>query len=199
MSRFYVTTPIYYVNDVPHLGTSYTTIAADAVRRYHLLRGQTTRMLTGTDEHGLKLEREAQERGMTPSAFVDQMSAHFREAWPKLEIEPDDFIRTTEPRHEKGAQAIWERIKQKNPDDIYLGSYEDWYCVGCEEFKTEKDLLPGNLCAIHRRPVERLKEDTYFFRLSRYTEPLLRLCVESLRSREDMESRRDELLSVIRS
>jgi methionyl-tRNA synthetase len=197
MSRFYVTTPIYYVNDVPHLGTSYTTIATDAVRRYHLLRGQATRMLTGTDEHGLKLEREAQERGMTPIAFVDRMSAHFREAWPKLEIEVSDFIRTTEPRHERGAQEIWERIKRNNPDDIYLGSYEDWYCVGCEEFKTEKDLVqPGNLCAIHRRPVERLKEDTYFFRLSRYTEPLLRLYQERPGFIAP-ESRRNEVVSFV--
>jgi methionyl-tRNA synthetase len=197
MSRFYVTTPIYYVNDVPHLGTSYTSIAVDAVRRYHLLRGDTTRMLTGTDEHGLKLEREAQERGMTPIAFVDQMSAHFREAWPKLEIEPSDFIRTTEPRHERGAQEIWERIKQRNPDDIYLGSYEDWYCVGCEEFKTEKDLLqPGNRCSIHLKPVERLKEDTYFFRLSRYTEPLLRLYQEHPEFIAP-ESRRNEVVSFV--
>jgi len=179
MSRFYVTTPIYYVNDVPHLGTAYTTVVTDAVRRYHALRGETTRMLTGTDEHGLKLEREAQERGMTPIAFVDQMSAHFREAWPQLEIESTDFIRTTEPRHERGAQALWERIARNNPDDIHLGSYEDWYCVGCEEFKTDKDLVqPGNLCSIHRRPVERRKEDTYLFRLSRYADALLRLYEE---------------------
>src|SRR5580704_10109430 len=100
MSRFYVTTPIYYVNDVPHLGTSYTTIVADAVRRYHALRGETTRMQTGTDEHGLKIEREAQQRNLAPQAFVDEVSARFRDAWPKLEVEPDDFIRTTDPRHE---------------------------------------------------------------------------------------------------
>src|SRR3954462_7122331 len=93
---FYVTTPIYYVNDVPHLGTAYTTIVVDAARRYHLLRGHATRMLTGPDEHGLRRERGAEERGMTPLAFVSQMSARFREAWPKLEIEADDFIRTTE-------------------------------------------------------------------------------------------------------
>ena len=197
MSRFYVTTPIYYVNDVPHLGNAYSTIVADALRRYHLLRGDATRMLTGTDEHGLKVEREAQERGMTPSAFVEQMSATFRAAWPKLEIGADDFIRTTEARHELGAQAIWEEIARRNPGDIYLGSYEDWYCVGCEEFKTEKDLVqPGNLCAIHRRPVERLKEDTYFFRLSRYTEPLLAL----YRQRPELiqpESRRNEVISFV--
>jgi methionyl-tRNA synthetase len=199
MSRFYVTTPIYYVNDVPHLGTSYTTIVADALRRYHRLRGEKTRMLTGTDEHGLKLEREAQERGMTPSAFVDTMSAHFRDAWPKLEIEPDDFIRTTEPRHERGAQWIWEEIVRKNPSDIYLGAYEDWYCVGCEEFKTEKDLLqPGNLCSIHRRPVERLKEETYFFRLSAYTDRLLKLYEEHPEFIQP-ESRRNEVISFVSS
>jgi methionyl-tRNA synthetase len=174
MSRTYVTTPIYYVNDVPHLGTSYTTIAADAFRRYRQLRGEVVRMLTGTDEHGLKLEREARERGTEPARFVDEMSARFRAAWPELEIEPDDFIRTTEPRHEAGAAAFWQRIKDRNPDDIYLGHYEGWYCVGCEELKTEKDLeQPGNVCPLHKRPVERVKEPSYFFRLSRFEQPLL--------------------------
>ncbi len=197
MSRFYVTTPIYYVNDVPHLGTSYTTIVADAVRRYHGLRGQTARMLTGTDEHGLKIERVAQEQGMTPIAFVDQVSAHFRDAWPKLEVEPSDFIRTTEPRHERGAQQFWEAIARRSPDDIYLGSYEGWYCVGCEEYKTEKDLAqPGNLCPIHRTPVERLKEDTYFFRLSRYAADLLRL-YEQHPEFIAPESRRNEVISFV--
>jgi len=197
MSRFYVTTPIYYVNDVPHLGNAYSTIVADVLRRYHLLRGDAARMLTGTDEHGLKVEREAQERGMTPIAFVDGMSVHFREAWPKLEIETDDFIRTTDARHERGAQALWLDIARRNPDDIYLGSYEDWYCVGCEEFKTEKDLVqPGNLCAIHRKPVERLKEDTYFFRLSRYAEPLLELYRQKPEFIQP-ESRRNEVVSFV--
>lgn len=174
MSRYYVTTPIYYVNDVPHLGTSYTTIAADAFRRYHQLRGDVTRMLTGTDEHGIKLEREARARGLEPAKFVDDMSARFRAAWPQLEIEPDDFIRTTERRHEAGAAAFWERIKARNPDDIYVGHYEGWYCVGCEELKTEKELeQPGNICPLHKTPVERIKESSYFFRLSRFEQPLL--------------------------
>ena len=197
MSRFYVTTPIYYVNDVPHLGTSYTTIVADALRRYHLIRGETTRMLTGTDEHGLKIEREAEERGMTAMAFVDEVSGRFRAAWPKLEIEPDDFIRTTEPRHERGAQWIWKEIKRRNPDDIYLGSYEGWYCVGCEEFKTEKDLVqPGNLCAIHRTPVERMKEETYFFRLEKYAGALLEY-YERHPGFIQPESRRNEVVSFV--
>src|SRR5271170_3841824 len=113
MARFYVTTPIYYVNDVPHLGTAYTTVIADALRRFHLLRGDATRMLTGTDEHGLKIEREAQARGIPPQAFVNDMSDRFEAVWPKLEIFPDDFIRTTQPRHEKKVRELWEIIEKK--------------------------------------------------------------------------------------
>src|SRR5580693_1431600 len=118
MPRFYVTTPIYYVNDVPHLGTAYTTVVADALRRFHLLRGDATRMLTGTDEHGLKLEREAQAKGVSPAVFVKEMSDRFEATWPKLEIQPDDFIRTTQPRHEKLVQWLWQTIEKKG--DIYL-------------------------------------------------------------------------------
>jgi methionyl-tRNA synthetase len=110
MRRFYVTTPIYYVNDVPHLGTAYTTVVADALRRFHLLRGDATRMLTGTDEHGLKIEREAQAKGVTPAAFVKDMSDRFEATWPKLEVRADDFIRTTQPRHEKLVQELWQII-----------------------------------------------------------------------------------------
>jgi len=192
---FYVTTPIYYVNDVPHLGTAYTTIIADALRRYQSLRGRDTRMLTGTDEHGLKLEREAVAKGMTPQAFVDSMSVRFREAWPKLLVEADDFLRTTEPRHEKLVQSIWERVATKG--DLYLGAYEDWYCVGCESFKTEKELLPGNICPLHGKPVERVKEETYFFKLANYTERLLDL----YDARPDFiqpESRRNEVISFVK-
>lgn len=197
MSRYYVTTPIYYVNDVPHLGTSYTTIAADAFRRYRLLRGDVARMLTGTDEHGLKLEREARDRGLEPGKFVDAMSARFRAAWPELVIEPDDFIRTTERRHMERAAEFWLRIKELNPDDIYLGHYEGWYCVGCEELKTEKELeQPGNVCPLHKRPVERVKEPSYFFRLSRYEQPLL----EHYRKHPTFilpETRRNEVVSFV--
>jgi methionyl-tRNA synthetase len=172
MARFYVTTPIYYVNDVPHLGTAYTTIVADALRRFHLLRGDDTRMLTGTDEHGLKLERAAQERGITPAKFVEEMSDRFEATWPKLEVRADDFIRTTQPRHEKVVQQLWETIEKKG--DLYVEDYSGLYCVGCEELKTEKDLeQPGNLCPLHKTPVERVKEESYFFRLSKYADRLL--------------------------
>ncbi len=197
MSRFYVTTPIYYVNDVPHLGTSYTTIAADALRRYHLLRGDATRMLTGTDEHGVKLEREAQERGVPPVDFVRQMSDRFEAAWPKLEVQPDDFIRTTQRRHETRVQWLWEEIRRRHPEDLYLGDYEGWYCVGCEELKTEKELeQPGNVCPLHKKPVERVKEQSYFFRLSAYADRLLEHYAKHPGFIEP-EGRRNEVLSFV--
>jgi methionyl-tRNA synthetase len=196
MTRFYVTTPIYYVNDVPHLGTAYTTIIADALRRFHLLRGDATRMLTGTDEHGLKIEREAQARGVSPAAFVKDMSDRFEAAWPKLEVHPDDFIRTTQPRHEKLVQELWQTIEKKG--DLYLGEYEGWYCVGCEELKTEKELLPGNICPLHpTMTIERVKEETYFFKLSAYEKPLLDY-YEKHPEFIQPETRRNEVLSFVR-
>ncbi len=197
MSRFYVTTPIYYVNDVPHLGTAYTTIAADALRRYHLLRGDDTRMLTGTDEHGLKLEREAQARGITPAAFVKEMSDRFEAAWPKLEIGNDDFIRTTQQRHERLVQELWTHIQSKG--DIYLGAYEGLYCVGCEDFKTEKDLLPGGFCPLHpTMKAELMKEPTYFFKLAKYQDQLL-AHYEANPDFIQPESRRNEVVSFVKS
>jgi methionyl-tRNA synthetase len=194
-SRFYATTPIYYVNDVPHLGHAYTTIATDALRRYHLLRGREARMLTGTDEHGLKIERAAEDAGKTVQAFTDEMSARFRSAWPTLLVEADDFIRTTEKRHVDLVTDIWKRIEANG--DLYLGTYEDWYCVGCESFKTEKELLPGNICPLHNAPVERLKEETYFFKLSRWQEPLLSF-YERRKDFIQPDTRRNEVLSFVK-
>jgi methionyl-tRNA synthetase len=195
MSPYYVTTPIYYVNDVPHVGNAYTTIAADALKRLHALLGEDSRMLTGTDEHGLKLEREAAEKGQTAQAFVDVMSARFRAAWPHLSIEPDDFIRTTEPRHEQWVQELWRTIEKRG--DLYLGNYEDWYCVGCESYKTEKELIqPGNMCNLHMKPVERVKEETFFFRLSKYEQRLLAL-YEKRPSFIEPASRRNEVISFV--
>ena len=193
---FYVTTPIYYVNDVPHLGTAYTTIVADALRRYHALRGRDARMLTGTDEHGLKIEREATAKNVSPKAFVDEVSAHFKRAWPKLLCEPNDFIRTTEPRHEDLVKTVWERVAKKG--DIYLGEHEGWYCVGCEEFKTEKELLPGNICPLHpNKPTERLKEPTYFFKLKDYEQKLLDFYDANPKFIEP-ESRKNEVISFVK-
>src|SRR5580700_4434819 len=176
-SRFYVTTPIYYINDVPHLGSAYTTIAADVMARYHRLRGDETRSLTGTDEHGLKIQRVAAERGMAPQAFADEIAEKFRATWPRLACAPDDFIRTTEPRHERAVQDLWRTIrdnKNKAEPNIYLGHYEGLYCVSCEAYYTEKELeQPGNICPQHKRPAEMVKEESYFFRLSAYAKDLL--------------------------
>jgi methionyl-tRNA synthetase len=193
-AAYYVTTPIYYVNDVPHLGTAYTTIIADALRRVHSLMGEETRMLTGTDEHGLKIERQATELGRTPKEFCDEISQRFRLAWPELDVLTDDFIRTTEPRHESFVQDLWRKIEKNG--DLYLGEYEDWYCVGCESFKTEKELLPGNVCSVHLKPVERVKEETFFFRLSKYEKPLLAL-YEKRPSFIEPASRRNEVISFV--
>jgi methionyl-tRNA synthetase len=173
-SPFYVTTPIYYINDVPHLGSAYTTIAADVLCRYQRLRGRDAHFLTGTDEHGLKIQRVADERGVSPQALADAVSATFRETWPRLGCAPDDFIRTSEPRHKEGVQALWRRIQERG--DIYLGHYEGLYCVGCEAYYTEKELTqPGNVCPLHGKPAEIVKEESYFFRLSSYADKLLKL------------------------
>jgi methionyl-tRNA synthetase len=171
MSAFYVTTPIYYVNDKPHIGTAYSTIVADVLARYHRLRGEPTRFLTGLDEHGLKLERRAREQGMEPQAFVDMMAPPFVEAWKQLDCQYDDFVRTTEQRHKARVHELWKRCAASG--DIYEADYEGLYCVGCEAYYTEKDLIDGKLCPQHKTPVEVLKESTYFFKLSAYTDKLL--------------------------
>ena len=168
---YYVTTPIYYVNDRPHIGHAYSTVAADVASRYQSLRGRPSYFLTGLDEHGLKIERRAREEGLAPKDFVDRMAAPFRLAWEELDCAHDGFIRTTSAQHRENVQALWKLMEENG--DIYLDDYEDWYCVGCESFKTEKELLEGNLCPIHQSPVERIKERSYFFRLSNYTKPLL--------------------------
>ncbi len=195
MDRYYVTTPIYYVNAAPHVGNAYTTIVADALRRYHGLRGRDAYFLTGTDEHGLKIEREASKRGVAAKGYVDEMSARFNAVWPKLDVRPDVFYRTTDPTHEARVQAWWERCAANG--DIYLGSYSGLYCVSCEELKTEKELLPGSLCPVHERPVEPVTEPSYFFRLSRYGERLLRF-YEAHPEFVRPEGRRNEVVSFVR-
>ena len=191
--RFYVTTPIYYVNSSPHVGTAYTTIAADALSRYHALRGKRTWFLTGTDEHGQKIEREAQKLGVSPKAFVDEVSQRFRDLWPKLHVRPDDFIRTTEKRHEARVQAWWKRCAERG--DIYLGEYEGWYCVADEAYYTEKELVDGK--APSGRPVERVREPSYFFKLSNYTDKLLAL-YEKRPEFVQPEGRRNEVISFVK-
>ena len=195
MSTYYVTTPIYYINDVPHLGSAYTTVVCDVLKRYRALRGDDAFFLTGTDEHGLKIQRAAEERGIAPKALADDVSRVFEETWPKLGCEPNDFIRTSSERHKRGVQELWRRIAANG--DIYLGHYEGLYCVGCEGYYTEKELeQPGNRCPIHKAPAEVVKEESYFFRLASYGERLLKF-YEDHPSFVEPEGRMNEVKSFV--
>ncbi len=162
---FYVTTPIYYVNDVPHIGHAYTTIAADILARYKRLTGDNVFFLTGTDEHGQKVERAAQERGVNPKAHCDEMVKRFQSLWKRLNISNNDFIRTTEPRHKKVVQKVLQDLYDRG--EIYQDNYQGWYCVPDERFWTEKDLVEGK-CPDCLRPVVEISEKNYFFRMSKY-------------------------------
>ena len=169
--RFYITTPIYYVSDVPHLGHAYTTIVCDALSRWHRQRGDETRFLTGTDEHGQKIARLAEAAKVSPRQYADKFADAYRATWKALEVANDDFIRTTDADHEATVQELW-RAMEKN-GTIYEGEYEGWYCVACERFYTDKELVDGNFCPDHKRPVERVKERSFYFKLSQFTQPLL--------------------------
>ncbi len=170
--KFYVTTPIYYPNDIPHIGHAYTTVAADILARWHKLLGEDVFFLTGTDEHGKKLEKTALAKGKKPKEFIDALIPEFKSAWKKLNVEYDYFIRTTDKAHEKVIQEVLQKCFDNR--DIYLGSYKGLYCVGCEAYYTEKDLEEG-CCPIHKKPVENLNEASYFFKLSKYKDKLLKL------------------------
>jgi methionyl-tRNA synthetase len=171
VSNFYLTTPIYYVNARPHLGHAYSTIIGDALCRWHRLLGDDVHFLTGTDEHGLKIQQAADAAGKTPQEFADGIAPLFQDAWQRLNISNDDFIRTTEPRHRAGVQELLQRCYDAG--DIELGVYQGKYCVACEEYYTDEELLPGDQCPIHKRPVEYFEEENYFFRLSRFQDRLL--------------------------
>ena len=163
--KFYITTPIYYVNDVPHIGHAYTTIAADVVARFKRLDGYEVFFLTGTDEHGQKVKEAAEKLEVTPQKHVDKLHQRFKELWLKFNISNNDFIRTTEERHKVVVCNILQTLFDR--DEIYRDSYEGWYCTPCERFWTEKDLQEGN-CPECRRKVEKIKEHNYFFRMSKY-------------------------------
>ncbi|HDS15771.1 MAG TPA: methionine--tRNA ligase [Proteobacteria bacterium] len=167
---YYITTPIYYVNDVPHIGHAYTTIAADVMARYQRLLGRQVFFLTGTDEHGQKIEKTAALRGLSARELVDQVVERFRHLWKLLNISHDDFIRTSEARHHRAVHAFYQRVKANGK--IYLGHYEDWYCVPCETFWTEKQLVAGN-CPECGRPAEKVREESYFFAMSKFQQALL--------------------------
>ena len=171
MEKFYITTPIYYPSGKFHIGTAYTTVLADTIRRYKKLRGYDTFMLTGTDEHGQKIETVAKEHGKTPQEHVDEMAKMAKDLWKLMDINYDYFIRTTEPRHKKAVQEIFEYFLQKG--DIYKGEYEGWYCMPCETYFTETQLVDGK-CPDCGREVKLMKEEAYFFNMKKYTEKLLK-------------------------
>ncbi len=194
MPPFSVTTPIYYVNDVPHIGHAYTTIAADVLARWRRLWGDEVFFLTGTDEHGLKMAQAAEAQGLTPKDWADRTSERFREAWKELRISNDDFIRTTEPRHYRAVSEMLQKVYDAG--DIELGTYEGLYCVACEAYYVEDELVDGH-CPIHGRPVQRMREENYFFKLSRYQDRLLEHYAAHPEAVQP-ETRRNEVLGFIR-
>jgi len=175
-STFYVTTPIYYVNDKPHIGHAYTTVLADVLARYHRAAGDDVWFLTGTDEHGQKVQKAAEKNGMTPIEQCDSTVVRFQELWKRLGITNDDFIRTTEERHWKIVQAIMQDLYDR--DLIYKAEYKGYYCVACERFFTEKDLIDGKLCPDCQREVDTIVESNYFFRMSKYQDWLIQYITE---------------------
>ena len=170
MKNFYITTPIYYINDVPHIGHTYTTLAADVLARYHRALGEETFFLTGTDEHGAKIEAKAKEMKMEPKQYADKIAAVFKQAWKELNISNDNFLRTTDEKHVKAVQKALQYMYDKG--DIYLSKYEGLYCRGCEQYKSERDLVNGE-CPDHKVAPEKMSEECYTFRLSKYQNELL--------------------------
>ncbi|NOT34218.1 MAG: methionine--tRNA ligase [Candidatus Eisenbacteria bacterium] len=201
MPRFYITTAIDYVNGKPHLGHAYEKVLADAIARVHRQRGDATYFLTGTDEHGQKIARNAAEAGKTPRAFVDELAPTFQNTWKALDVAYDQFIRTTDPRHEMAVQELFRRLVEATAPKtgepaLYEEDYEGFYCEGCEAFKQEKDLEDG-LCPIHKTKPKKIKESNFFFRLSEYDEALLK----HLETHPDFiwpDFRRNEVLNVIK-
>ncbi len=193
--KFVVTTPIYYVNDLPHIGSAYTTIAADVIARFYRLQGDAVLMATGTDEHGQKIQRTAEGLGRSPQEHCDQIAAGFQSLWDKLNIQCDRFTRTTSPRHEAIVREFFQRVWDRG--DIYMGQQQGWYCVSCEEFKEERELLPEKRCALHpNKAVEWRDEQNYFFCLSKYQSKLEQLYQDQPNFIQP-ESRRNEVLSFV--
>jgi len=191
LKTFYLTTPIYYPSGNLHIGHAYTTVAGDAMARYKRMRGYDVMYLTGTDEHGQKIQRKAEESGITPQQYVDGIVNGIKELWNKLDISYDDFIRTTEERHKQVVEKIFARLLEQG--DIYLDQYEGWYCTPCESFFTDRQLVDGK-CPDCGRPVEKVKEESYFFRMSKYVDRLLQYYEENPDFIQP-ESRKNEMIN----
>lgn len=192
--RFYLTTPIYYPSDHLHIGHAYTTTVADSLARWHRFAGRDVYFVTGSDEHGQKIQRAAAAKGVSPQAYVDEIVASFKVLWDKMHIEYDDFVRTTEPRHHRAVQTVFQKIYDQG--DIYKSTYKGWYCTPCETFWVESRLEDGN-CPDCKRPVELLEEESYFFRLSKYAPRLLEH-IEKHPEFIQPESRRNEMVNFIK-
>ena len=195
MARFYITTPLYYINARPHLGHAYTTIAADVLARWHRLKGDEVRFLTGTDEHGQKVLRAALAQGLSPLEHADKLVPPFKDLWARLKITHDDFIRTTEARHTSVVQAVLQHLYDRG--EIYADDYEGWYSTAAERFWTEKDLVDGR-CPDTGQEVEWITERNYFFKMSKYGDQL----ADWIDQHPDFlrpDSRRSEVLGYLRS
>lgn len=196
MPRFFLTTAIDYANGDPHLGHALEKIGADVIARYHRLRGDDVHLLMGMDEHGQKVQQTAAARGVAPQAFTDEIAATFLAIWARLDVRYDQFIRTTDAHHKAGVQALIRRIVERNPDDFYERSYKGWYCVGCEAFKQDADIIDEK-CVLHpTRTLEEVEERNWFFRLSKYQSFLQTLLRENP-SYIEPESRRNEILGLL--
>ncbi len=191
LNTFYITTPIYYPSGNLHIGHAYTTVAGDAMARYKRMRGYDVMYLTGTDEHGQKIQQKAEEKGISPQEYVDGMIRDIKILWKKLDISYDDFIRTTEERHKKVVEKIFKRLLDQG--DIYLDQYEGWYCTPCESFFTDRQVEDGN-CPDCGRPVEKVKEESYLFKMSKYADRLLKFYDENPEFIQP-ESRKNEMIN----
>lgn len=191
LNTFYLTTPIYYPSGNLHIGHAYTTVAGDAMARYKRMRGFDVMYLTGTDEHGQKIQEKAEEKGVTPQKYVDDIVAGIQDLWKKLDISYDDFIRTTEDRHKIVVEKVFSRLLEQG--DIYLGEYEGWYCTPCESYYTDRQLVEGN-CPDCSRPVKKVKEESYFFKVSKYADRLLAYYEENPEFIQP-ESRKNEMIN----
>ena len=192
---FYITTPIYYVNDVPHIGHAYTTVAADVLARYWRLRGRDVFFLTGLDEHGQKVQQAAAKAGIDPQAHCDRLAPQFTNLWQRLNISNDAFIRTTDKQHQAVVQRYLQQLYDKQL--IYKADYTGWYCTYDERFWTEKDVV-GGLCPDCKRPIEQLSEHNYFFKMGQYQERL----IDHIRTHDDFirpVSRRNEVLGFLQT
>ncbi|MBR1602432.1 MAG: methionine--tRNA ligase [Synergistaceae bacterium] len=194
--NFYITTPIYYVNDVPHIGHAYTTIACDVMSRYKRLKGYDVFFLTGTDEHGQKIQQSAEKQGITPQALVDKIHLNFKDLWRVLNISNNDFIRTTEERHIKTVQAVFKKLMDQG--DIYKGTYQGYYCVPCETYVPESSMGENKTCPDCGRPLTIMTEESYFFKCSKYVDKLIKYYEENL-SGVMPKIRYNEIMSFLKS